>query len=183
MNKAVITPASYPLLNSIFVRPSLLEIKVSLEALGAPISVVDPSELKQLTGSKADKYAKRWVPLFVHNLLQGKSLDDAEVVGVLNRAEDRLKRVSGTSWAAAFRSAGEIGIAPSAMISKMPTEAKAKLHAEVKTWREAAKLVEKELAAWAVSAGEKIKASYAAMNPEDGGVSLKKMAKFTPRAI
>jgi hypothetical protein len=182
MTTNAITPLAYPLLNAIFVRPSLLEAKVAPAALSAVIPANDTDELKQLQGRKAEKFAKRWAPLLVHNLLHGALIEDDGLAAVLNRAESRLRTVSGSEWAAAFRHAGETGVPPSALISRMPLEAKKRLHAETKAWRETANMVEKDLAAWAVSAAEKLKASYSAMAATGGAVSLKKLAKFTPRA-
>lgn len=182
MTPTVITPLAYPLLAAIFARPSLLEANVAPEALSAVIPASDTDELKQLQGRKAEKYAKRWAPLFVHNVLHGAVIADEGLVAALNRAESRLRAVSGSEWAAAFRNAGETGVPPSAFISRMPVEAKKRLHAETKSWREVAKMVEKDLAAWAMSAPKKLQDSYGAMSLAGVTVSLRKLAKFTPRA-
>ncbi len=50
-----ISPLSYPLLAAIFARPSLLEAKVTPEALSAVLPANDSGELKQLSGRKAEK--------------------------------------------------------------------------------------------------------------------------------
>lgn len=179
MTTNTVTPLAYPLLATIFARPLLLEVKVSPQALSAVIPVIDAGELKQLRGRKAEKYAKRWAPLFVHNLLHGAGIEDDGLIAILNRAESRLQAVAGCEWAAAFRNAGEAGVPPSSFISRMPLEAKKRLHAETRMWRDAAALVEKDLSAWAVAAAEKLTNSYNSMIAINTAVSLKKMAKMT----
>lgn len=182
MAATAVTPSSFPLLNAIFVRPSLLEAQVPAAALSEVLPARDAEELKELKGRKAEKFAKRWAPLVVHNLFQGAVIEDPGLVAALEKAEGQLKTVAGSAWAAAFREAGEVGAAPSVVVSRMPTDAKKRLHAEMKAWREAAQRIETELARWIVSAADKIQASYAGMQETDSAVSLKKLAKFTPRA-
>jgi len=182
MTTNTVTPRTYPLLATIFAHPALLEAKVAPQALSAVIPVNDTEELKELRGRKAEKYAKRWAPLIVHNLLHGAAVEDDGLIAVLNRAEARLQAVSGCEWAAAFRKAADTGVPPSALISRMPLEVKKRLHAETKSWRNAAVMVEKDLGAWAVAAADKLATSYQAMLPRDTAVSLKKLAKMMPRA-
>lgn len=182
MSTATVNTASFPLLNAMYARPLLLEAHVTATALDRVIPTRDCEELRQLKSRKGGKLAKRWAPLVVHNLLLGAAVDDEGLVAALEKAEGHLKNVSGCAWAVAFMQAGDLGVPPSALIRRLHKETQKRLLMEVKIWREASGRVDSDIASWMVGAAEKIEACYSSMDTSAASVSLKKMAKFVPKA-
>jgi len=182
MSTTAVTAAAFPLLNALFVRPTLLEVRVPLEQLNAEIKVSDEAELVQLSGRKGEKLAKRWAALIVHNLFHGIGQPSEAMLAYLAKAEAHLSKVAGSPWAAAFRAAGEKGLPPTNYIMSLPIGTKKVMSADTKAWREAGNMVEKDLARGILGSAEQWPDAYLNMTNEDPIVSLKKIAKFTPRA-
>lgn len=178
-----ITPAVFPLLSTIFVRPSLLEAQVAPHLLDKEISVGETRLLEKLDTKKGDKLAKRWAPLLIHNALYSDHPDpDGELKAAMDRAEFKLKAVAASSWASAFRLAGEQGLPPTLYVRHLSPEQKRQLHVDAKTWKATASAVEEGLARALVGMAEVLVGHYAEAHGGQGSVSLKKLAKFAPKA-
>lgn len=184
MSEKVSMKASYPVLRSVFVVPTLLETGITPERMQQVIPVKDPKELGKLKGGRGSKVAKRWAPLFVHNaLFSGVAQDDQSLKMALQEAEDVLGKCGSNSWFSAFREAGEAGVPPSAFIKKMPNGKKQLLNSQERPWKNAAEKVEAILSRWILENPEKV----SDLAPEKGeteieAASLKKMARFKPSA-
>lgn len=181
MSQAV-TPSVFPLLNSIFVRPSLLEAQVTPNLLEHEINVRDPELLEKLDTRKGEKLARRWAPLLIHNALHGDHPDpEGELKAAMNRAELKLKAVAASSWAGAFRQAGEQCIPPTLYVRHMAPEQKRLLHVESKAWKATANAVEEGLARTLVHMAEVLMAHYRESGKGEGSISLKRLSKFAPK--
>ncbi|NLC22187.1 MAG: hypothetical protein GX771_09820, partial [Halomonadaceae bacterium] len=179
-----ITATTFPMLATVFAKPSLLEAKTDPSMLGGVIAVRDPEMLDKLKGRKGEKLAKLWAPLILHNIFTGAldGREDPELLGALEKSERILEKASGSSWSQAFRKAGEDGIPPSLYIQRMPIGAKQMLNVGKGSWERSAAAVEAELSKWIVASAGKLKNSFEAIPTEGAVVSLKRLSKFSARA-
>lgn len=182
MTTATLGSFPFPLLLTTYSRPLLLEAQVKATALDGVISARDTAELRLLKDRKGAKLAKRWAPLVVHNLLMGAAVEDEGLQAALKKAEGHLQGASACSWASTFRQAGEIGVPPTAFVRSLSKDMQKRLIVDLKVWRAATERVESELSTWMLGAVEKLEACYKSMDESSSSVSLKKMAKFVPRA-
>jgi hypothetical protein len=179
-----VTATTFPLLASVFARPSLLEAKADPSMLSNVIAVRDPEMLDNLKARKGDKLAKMWAPLILHNIFSGAMAgrEDAPLINALERSEKILEKASGSSWSQAFRKAGEEGVPPSLYIQRMPIGAKQMLRVGKESWEKAASAVEAELSKWIIASADMLKESFEAIPAEGAGISLKKLSKFSAQA-
>jgi hypothetical protein len=184
MNENRTLKASYPILRSVFVTPTLLEAGINSGQFESEIYVKDAKELQKLKGGRAQKVSKRWAPLFVHNaLFSGLIAKNDDLRVALDDAESVLRACGTNSWFSAFREAGDAGIPPSAWIKQMPAGKKQLLNSQEREWKNAANRVEAILTRWILSNTESAK-SLIPQSEEAGQsvASLKKMARFKPSA-
>lgn len=170
----------FPTINSVFIRPSLLEAKAPAEALGGVIGVKDAERLAGLNGRKGKKLARLWAPLIYHNLFHGLHADawDDKLVQELTRAEEVLNTTSATSWREAFQEAGEAGVAPSSLIFKLPVGKKRLLTQHRDAWKTAGEGIESILSGWILRSSAEIKAAYQSLPSSEFTLSLKKVGRI-----
>lgn len=184
MSETVVSKSRFPILHSVFVVPTLLEVGVNANNLTSVILVKDPKEILRLKGGRGAKMAKRWAPLLVYNAMNSPSDSDSDdLVFALGQAEEVLEKCGSNSWFSAFREAGQAGVPPSVWIKHMPEAKKRLLHSQERQWKDAAHRFESILTRWILSDPIRSKALIDTQTDEKEGqelVSLRKMARFKP---
>lgn len=173
---------TYPALDLVYARASLLSAEIDPWALGQPIGVVDATMLKGLFGNKAKKLVRRWAPLFVHNALHDPEFpQEKAIIEALERAEARLKSVAELSWFIAFRDAAVAGVAPASFVRTIPADRQKRLYAERRQWAAAGADLEKMFETGFLAVRDAMQRYISAVPVNEHAVSLKKLSKFTPK--
>jgi len=173
----------YPMLDKIYARASLLEVHLAAESLVSGVAVSDPAiASKGLAGKKASKYARAWGPLLVHNALHDKAFpDQIEHSRVFGTAESRLKDAAHSDWFAVMLEAANQDMAPIPYIRSLPKPRQSALLANRREWAGVGKGLEALISTWIIDHKPAI-CDYLSLESDPRGVSLKKLAKFKPRA-
>ena len=174
---------TYPALRNVYTRPSLLEAGVTPEAMASPISASDPDFVaSRLMGKKADKHARAWAPVLVHNALLDPNFPastDPDIV--LDEANALFNEVADNPWFKAMESAAQANCSPVQWIKSMPKANQHGLMQHRRQWQSLGRRIERILSRWVQDNAETI--SEYVRDIEDGdGVSFKRLAKFKPKA-
>lgn len=186
MSTVVISGTTFSSLKSIYVRPSLLEFGLSSEKLKSKIGLDDANLLSELNGRKANKLAKRWAPLIIHNaLIDANFPANDSLAKILGGINDRLAGSKAQNWTSAFREASIRCVPPSAFIKSLSKEQKLLLNNETKDWRKEGEKTEEEISKWIIQNRFALKQYFEEIISDQSiefKISLKKLSKFKPSA-
>lgn len=173
----------YPTLDQVYVRSSLLEAGVMPDLLRSGIPITDPDNAtKGLVGRKAAKYARAWGPVLVHNALHDPHFpNEVATAEAFRTADSRLAAAADSDWFAAMHEAATRNVAPIPYIRSLPKARQSALLSTRRQWVGVATGVEHTISDW-VRGNKTAICAYLCEHARADGVSLKKLAKFKPKA-
>ncbi|WP_019583794.1 hypothetical protein [Thioalkalivibrio sp. ALE16] len=174
--------SQHPVLDFVYARASLLEAGAAAESLGQPIPVSRSEHIQILQNrKKGPKLARRIAPLVVHAALHDPDFPADIDRAPLEHAERILSQESFEDWIAEMAEAVEKGQRPTFALLSLPNNKKSRLASSRKAWQQAGERSSKKIADWIVQNAPSVIAFFESREAE-GGMDLKRLSKFTPKA-
>jgi hypothetical protein len=177
------TVVRYDALRHVFARTSLLEAGLSPGALDHPLGIEDPETFnKQMSGRKAEKFARAWAPLIVHQALTDPRFPRRiEPHAALAHCDSLLAKASHNPWFTLMNEASSKNISAIHAAKTLDKLTQQRLQKHRKEWQMIGQSLESYLAGWIKSHDELI-GEYLTGCESSAAVNLKKLARFKPKA-